>query len=133
MKPTVIKKTKMAQVIKLQALVRGFLIRMRLRAKSKIIYNRILRMEDNFVRFTLLRDPSMLYKLSADVTLKRYLNTSTYISVLPFEEEDAAEEFEPCLRFSMNENEITELDLVGQQTNPFLADAGDQHLFITDF
>ena len=61
----------------------------------------------------------MLYKLLADVQVKRKLNRSTYMSTLPFEEEDAADMFEECLRFSMDENEITELDLVGEKVNPF--------------
>ena len=35
---------------------------------------------------------------------------------LPFDEDDVVEEFENCLRFSMDANEITELDLVGEKS-----------------
>ena len=80
---------------------------------------RVLKRENQLVRFTLLRDVTMLYKLLADVQVKRKLNRSTYMSTLPFEEEDAADMFEECLRFSMDDNEITELDLVGEKVNPF--------------
>ena len=74
------------------------------------------------VRFTLLKDPSTLYKLMADVQMKRYLNRSTYLSYLPFDDDEATNEFEKCLVFSMNRNEITELDLVGEKANPFVAE-----------
>ena len=106
-------------IIKLQARVRGFLTRLRTRAKQELIYVRVLKRENQLVRFTLLRDVTMLYKLLADVQVKRKMNRSTYMSTLPFEEEDAADMFEECLRFSMDENEITELDLVGEKVNPF--------------
>ena len=92
----------MAAIIRLQARVRGFLIRLRLRATQTIIYCRILKREDHLIRFTLLKDPSTLYKLLADVQMKRHMNRSTYLSILPFDDDEAPEEFERCLRFSMD-------------------------------
>ena len=63
----IIKKTKIETIIRLQARVRGFLIRLRTRTKQVIIYARVLKRENQLVRFTLLKDPTTLYKLLADV------------------------------------------------------------------
>ena len=77
------------------------MFKLRQKAKQKIIYQKILRREDNLVRFTLIKDPSMYYKLMADVQLKRKMNRSVSLTYLPFEDEDASLYFEKCLRFTI--------------------------------
>ena len=80
----------------------------------------------------------MSYKLSAQVQIgdiRSRLTESKFLSQIPFEDIDAAEKFEPSLIFSMNPDQITELDLQYEQSepeyqvNPFL----DAHLFIIDY
>lgn len=53
---------------------------------------------------------------------------------LPFDEDDVGEEFENCLRFSIDANEITELNLVGEKSvsNNFIP-VYETNLFITDY
>ena len=91
----------MAAIVKIQSRIRYFLFRLRQKAKQKIIYQKILRREDNLVRFTLIKDPSMYYKLMADVTMKRNMNRTTSLTYLPFEDEDASLYFEKCPQFKI--------------------------------
>ena len=66
--------------------------------------------------------------------MRRNLRRSKHLIVLPFEDDEVSEKFEPSLIFSMTDSEITELDLRSiqlAQVNPFLDT--DHHLFITDF
>ena len=77
------------------------MFKLRQKTKQKIIYQKILKREDNLVRFTLLKDPSMYYKLIADVQMKRSMNRSASLTYLPFEDEDASLYFEKCLRFTI--------------------------------
>lgn len=96
-----IEKKNLAAIVKIQSRIRYFLFKLRQKAKQKIIYQKILKREDNLVRFTLIKDPSMYYKLMADVQLKRNMKSSASLTYLPFEDEDASLYFEKCLRFTI--------------------------------
>lgn len=116
-------------------MVRGFLSRLYEKMKRHIIYCKILRRDDQLVRFTLSKNSRNDYSLRAEMTLKRNMMSKRF-QELPFSEDDAKECFERCLVFSCDDNEIKELDLKCNNDlvwNQLPVEEMSSHNFILDY
>ena len=75
--PLVISKRKLGDIIKIQALIRGFLARRMTRnILPRVLYNRILRRENTLVRFVLIKNTQSSYTLTAKLQAKRKFSMS---------------------------------------------------------
>mmetsp|Transcript_29727 Transcript_29727/g.39525 ORF Transcript_29727/g.39525 Transcript_29727/m.39525 type:complete len:95 (-) Transcript_29727:2673-2957(-) len=91
----------MRQVILIQSLARGFLARLETKMRRHVLYCRILKKEEELVRFTLVKNRRSNYTLSANFTLKKNISRSKHLSSLPFEEAEVRDSFERCLVFNL--------------------------------
>ena len=100
--------------------------------RRHILYCRVLRRDEDLVRFTLTKQRRNNYTLAAQLALKKHISQKKHLSCLPFEEAEAGDRFEGALVFNMEGESITELDLAGgdEPRNPFL-NTNETHLFIT--
>ena len=82
----------------------------------------------------LVKNDDANYTLSANVQMGNKMKKTVPISYLPFEEEEASEEFEEHLLFNMNDERITQLELFGfKKLNPFDDVPAEDHMFILDY
>ena len=129
-------------IIKVQAMVRGYLYRRNMtNGGPEILYNKSLKWDGQFIRFVLIKRKERDYKLMA---VLRKQSTTVEKTSIPFRDEDASDMFKKCLLFEYDyNNNVTQLDLVSpvegydfeeESVNPFV-DVGtppDEHLFITE-
>ena len=89
-------------------------------------------MGNEFIRFMLIKKGQGSYTL---VALLRKLSKTNNLTHLPFEESETGDKFEKHLIFAYEYGDITELDLIDDQSeNPFV-DVGtptEDHMFITE-
>ena len=114
-------------------MVRGFLSRLYEKRQRHILYSKILRRNDELVRFTLTKNKRSSYTLSAHLTLKRNLSKSVDLESLPFAESDAKEYFEKSLVFVCDNSGIVELNLTGDFKSNQSEISSSEHLFIFNF
>ena len=75
--PLVISKRRLGDIIKMQALIRGFLARRLSRnTLPRVLYNRILRRDNTLVRFVLIKNTQSSYTLTAKLQAKRKFSMS---------------------------------------------------------
>ena len=109
--------------------------RNRAKANQKVLVNKIIKKNENLIRFMLVKNADYSYSLSANVQMGNKLKKTVPITSLPFEDEEASEKFEEHLLFNMNDERITQLELFGfKKINPFEdAPPAEDHLFILDY
>lgn len=127
-------------LIKIQAMVRGFLARL-WNSKNRIIYNKMLTRDGALFKFLLRQNSLVDYTLSATYMRDRRLNAIVDLKEIPFKKHEASDRFEECLIFGFDGTEVTELALTScaaASENPFVERLttetdGETHLFITDY
>ena len=108
--------------------------RTRAKKNQKVIVNKIIKRDENLVRFMLVKNEDCSYALSAHVQMGNKLKKIVPITSLPFEEDEASDLFEEHLLFNMNDEYITQLELFGfKRLNPFEEAPAEDHLFILDY